>query len=91
MITIDQKTLHNLHRLWRDRSKTLHQAALLLPGGVTADKIRQIADAYGQCAEELDEPPFHVFSALGYDSENAEVSHGDRERQPDANQTHNQP
>ena len=71
MITIDHKNLNHLQRLWRDRSKTLTQAAMLLPDGPIADKIRQVADAYGQCSEELETPPLKLFCALGYDSENA--------------------
>lgn len=78
MITIDQKTLNHLQRLWRDRAKTLTQAAMLLPDGPNTDKIRQVADAYGQCSEELEEPPMKLFCALGYDSENDEMRDGER-------------
>lgn len=69
MITIDHKNLNHLQRLWRDRSTTLTQAAMLLPDGPIGDKIRQVADAYGQCSEELETPPLKLFCALGYDSE----------------------
>lgn len=65
-ITIDQRSLNHLHRLWRARAKTLLQAAALLPDGPITDKIRQVAEAYGQCSEELETPPTKVFDALGY-------------------------
>jgi hypothetical protein len=40
---------------------------MLLPDGPIADKIRQVADAYGQCSEELETPPLKLFCALGYE------------------------
>ena len=66
-ITIDQRSLNHLHRLWRSRAKVLHEAAALVPDGPLADKIKRAAEAYGQCAEELESPPARLFAALGYD------------------------
>jgi len=68
-ITIDQRSLNHLHRLWRSRAKVLHEAAALVPDGPLADKIKQAAEAYGQCAEELETPPVKLFLALGYDEQ----------------------
>lgn len=62
-----QYPLNNLRRLWLDRHKTLVQAVLRLPESVITDELRQLADAYAQCAEELENPPTELFTALGYD------------------------
>jgi hypothetical protein len=66
-MNIDYPPLSNLHRLWADRHKALMQSVLLLPESATTDKLRQVADAYAQCAEELKNPPTELFVALGYD------------------------
>lgn len=74
-ITIDQRSLNHLHRLWRSRAKVLHEAAALVPDGPLADKIKRAAEAYGQCAEELETPPAKLFLALGYDEQLPTATH----------------
>lgn len=62
-----QYPLNNLRRLWLDRHKALTQAVLLLPESAATATLRQVANAYAQCAEELENPPSELFTALGYD------------------------
>ena len=58
--------IQRLVRLWREREKCFVQAAMLSPGAGIERTLRDFALAYGQCAEELENPPEKLFRALGY-------------------------
>lgn len=64
---LTQEQLHQLHRLWSDRAKTIMQMATLLANSPEAERLRQFAAAFKQCAEELESPPVEIFRALEYD------------------------
>ena len=60
--------VQRLVRLWRSREKTLTSAGMMeLPPRLKRE-LQTLGDAYGQCAEELENPPIKLLDALGIEA-----------------------
>ena len=60
--------VQRLVRLWRTREKTLTSAGMMdLPPRLKRE-LQSLGDAYGQCAEELENPPTELLDALGIEA-----------------------
>ena len=66
---MNTSTQEKLSKLWREREKSLTYAAMMHPLPHVEKLMHDLAGAYGQCAEELNNPPERIFTELGYNED----------------------
>lgn len=75
-----------LVRLWRSREKTLLSVEMMAVSERLKRELRALGDAYGQCAEELENPPIELLDALGIEADATVMAPGSAV--PDSESTH---